>query len=781
MRRSVLFTWLFSYLCILFLPVTISLIVNSQFNSTLRDEIHRANDSLLRQIQKEIDNHFANIARLGNELYFNPKLQDLSNTRTVDSFYYYDLYQMSQNLISYKTSTPFLDQLYIYLKNRHTVLLPGTGRPVEFAFETLHGNTGISYEQWLAIMEQRHSQSYLRIPRIGDNGQQHAAVAYISSMPLNITEPPLATIVLMVDESKLLDIVNNIQLFNGGRVLILNEQMQPLVSSDPVETGNPLPYERMTENSGMLYTTYKGMKAEAFYLKSKNGQLTYVSEIPSRLYWEKAEYVRNLMYISILASLLGGGLLTLFFIRRNYNPLHQLIQSFQGKDGVPSAPGNNEFRYIQRVMDRMIGEQEKNNRIVRQQHGVLRDNVLVRLMKGQWDSQISLEEAMDAFHIRFDSDNFAVLLFYFEDAESFFERLDNMDAHAKWKLMRFIVVNVLEDTLRPAHQGYAVEIDEAIVLLVNLMPGDEAWMKQELRDIAEKAKQFLAQNFRIESTLSVSSVLRSTYNISQAYREALNAMEYKLVRGSRNIISYDDVRQDVLQGQSMDYYYPLHVEKQWINVVRAGDFETANQMLHEIIERNMAGPTLSVHLMRCLMFDLVGTLLKTVREMGSLQETLITNSEAPLDKLLACETIQDMMQQLTLALKEICAYARSKHIEQAKAKRHSEMQQLADRVIAYIQHNYADGNLNISMIGHEFGMKPSYLSKLFKELTGVPLLDFINQVRIEQAKQLLHRQDVNMNEVSSLVGFNDVTVLFRLFKKYEGITPGQYKESRKAP
>ncbi|WP_197080917.1 helix-turn-helix transcriptional regulator [Gordoniibacillus kamchatkensis] len=69
------------------------------------------------------------------------------------------------------------------------------------------------------------------------------------------------------------------------------------------------------------------------------------------------------------------------------------------------------------------------------------------------------------------------------------------------------------------------------------------------------------------------------------------------------------------------------------------------------------------------------------------------------------------------------------------------------------------------------------MSKLFKDHTGEGLLDFINKTRIEAAKRLIAAKNSHVNEIAGSVGFNDVNAFIRTFKKYEGITPGKYKET----
>ena len=97
----------------------------------------------------------------------------------------------------------------------------------------------------------------------------------------------------------------------------------------------------------------------------------------------------------------------------------------------------------------------------------------------------------------------------------------------------------------------------------------------------------------------------------------------------------------------------------------------------------------------------------------------------------------------------------------------------------YIQEHYSDANLSLSYIGDALGFSPSYLSKLFKQESGRSILDYLNMVRIEKAKELLRGDNsLNLDEIAMTVGYSGRITFTRIFKKYEGITPGVYRESK---
>lgn len=84
--------------------------------------------------------------------------------------------------------------------------------------------------------------------------------------------------------------------------------------------------------------------------------------------------------------------------------------------------------------------------------------------------------------------------------------------------------------------------------------------------------------------------------------------------------------------------------------------------------------------------------------------------------------------------------------------------------------------MNIEKISDVLNMNASYLSRFFKEQTGQSIANFINNVRIKNAKKLLKESQYNLDKIGSMTGFTNSVTFIRVFKKYEGITPGKYRE-----
>ncbi|WP_227011817.1 helix-turn-helix transcriptional regulator [Paenibacillus lutimineralis] len=73
------------------------------------------------------------------------------------------------------------------------------------------------------------------------------------------------------------------------------------------------------------------------------------------------------------------------------------------------------------------------------------------------------------------------------------------------------------------------------------------------------------------------------------------------------------------------------------------------------------------------------------------------------------------------------------------------------------------------------GVHPAYLSKLFKQETGMTVIEYIQRQKIEEAKKLLTLSDASPLRAASLLNFHDQSHFTKVFKKYTGVTPKQYK------
>jgi two-component system response regulator YesN len=105
----------------------------------------------------------------------------------------------------------------------------------------------------------------------------------------------------------------------------------------------------------------------------------------------------------------------------------------------------------------------------------------------------------------------------------------------------------------------------------------------------------------------------------------------------------------------------------------------------------------------------------------------------------------------------------------------------SNRLIAHI-HNYVMLNLNqelsLTRVSEYVHHSPTYLSRLYRRLTGTTLFEYITEQRMSRAKQYLQGDGMKIHEIASAVGYESAPHFTRFFKKREGMTPQEYRDRR---
>jgi AraC-like DNA-binding protein len=100
---------------------------------------------------------------------------------------------------------------------------------------------------------------------------------------------------------------------------------------------------------------------------------------------------------------------------------------------------------------------------------------------------------------------------------------------------------------------------------------------------------------------------------------------------------------------------------------------------------------------------------------------------------------------------------------------------LLAEAIHFIENN-TNSELKIEDIAARVYLSPNYFRKVFKELTGLTLIEYINRIRISKACKLLNEENMMVSQVAEMVGINDLNYFSRLFKSLAGCTPSEFKK-----
>ena len=116
-----------------------------------------------------------------------------------------------------------------------------------------------------------------------------------------------------------------------------------------------------------------------------------------------------------------------------------------------------------------------------------------------------------------------------------------------------------------------------------------------------------------------------------------------------------------------------------------------------------------------------------------------------------------------------CVYLTSNAIKNKQEKNENG---LADKIISYINENYSDSNLTLTYIADVFHVSAIYVSRAVKNRLNINFIDYLNRLRIQKAKEYLRCPNITIKDIAGKTGYESDKNFIRVFKKYEGITPG---------
>ena len=94
----------------------------------------------------------------------------------------------------------------------------------------------------------------------------------------------------------------------------------------------------------------------------------------------------------------------------------------------------------------------------------------------------------------------------------------------------------------------------------------------------------------------------------------------------------------------------------------------------------------------------------------------------------------------------------------------------------YMEEHYVE-KLTLAAVAETIPVNASYLSKIFSEVEHMGFADYLCQIRMRHAKELLMNYTLRIYEIAGMVGYQDVKHFMKTFKKHEGVTPSEYREA----
>lgn len=328
------------------------------------------------------------------------------------------------------------------------------------------------------------------------------------------------------------------------------------------------------------------------------------------------------------------------------------------------------------------------------------------------------------------------------------------------ELVRFMIRNIFEEIQAPCEKLLVNSLSDTRQMYGIFIGDDKKKLRMEVERIYLRMRSVLEKKMGIYLTIGVSRC-RSQLEGKET-SEARQALRQRIIYGKANIYFYEDIR---ILGEQEFPVSQLHLLEQYIE---HNEIFKVKNLVQEIFSEELVKKYGSAYL-RIMWIRILNLLLHHYERRG--------RNAAEIEKMLQNYNLLDRIQSLQEIRQKIiemvmeCVSTES--VADANARSKIQM------AIGYIQEHFAE-NLTVNVLAEHYGMSPNYFSSMFKKEMSRSAVNYITELRINQARELLYHSELSVVDISKKVGYEDSQYFFRVFKKYLGMTPLQYREeSRK--
>lgn len=289
-------------------------------------------------------------------------------------------------------------------------------------------------------------------------------------------------------------------------------------------------------------------------------------------------------------------------------------------------------------------------------------------------------------------------------------------------------------------------------------------MHGEFLQAIDKVCKFSKRVLSAETVAGVGRAYGNVEDVSLSFREAKNALSYRIIIGESQAVCISDVE----PGADIEEYVEEKQIAQIIHEIKSGTEESLKEAIDTAIGKlkNTAGSISNLQLF-CTELNLeMSRLARGHRLFSKAREIMDIDVKAELSD---CKDSDDLSKLI---------FERASLITGELAKeRENSTKQLTNKAKQYIQDHLSDKDLSVERLCNYLNVSATYFSSVFKKETGLSFVSYLTQERMQQAKHLLDTTDEKSYIIAGMVGYDEPNYFSYVFKKQYGVSPSKYRNS----
>lgn len=578
---------------------------------------------------------------------------------------------------------------------------------------------------------------------------------------------PFGILIFRLDIQKVANMLKTMTPYDDGDTILWQNEGGIFVSSNGSASTSPFvqalreKIESADAKKGLFFFEWKGSTYTVSYgsLSRIANDWTYVSASPISSITSPVVFISKLIISVSLIALLLAALLAWLASHRIYLPVKRLVALLGGHEAA-IGPGD-EFTLIERQWQNLHKESHELNTKLAEQLSHVKDSFLHQLLQGYLYaySDDDLLRRMERFKWEVKNRHFVVLYVRLIGMTSMEGKFRNGDEG----LVTFAAVNLIEE-LATLHfeQSDTINFHDLTAGILLFVP-DKQSDAAAIHAFCDELTLCINRILKMRVTMAISGQVANITDVPLAFERVKQAVSYRIFDNVNQII---DMEQDHLQGgAAAELQYPFALERELVQALRTGREANAREYLEAFLEALSGNGAKEIDVQQG-MLHLLGNIQHAIMASGINPSRLFkgANLYEGLSQIREPRRILEWFQ-----VKVVTPF-----LEELIGRSDAQVKRMIEHAMIYLQENYMN-DISLDNCADQIGTNPFFLSKSFKQVTGKNFIDYLTELRMDKAKELLRESVLKINDVASQVGYQH-SYFNRIFKKLEGMTPTRYRE-----
>lgn len=658
-------------------------------------------------------------------------------------------YHVSKNIKQIVTQD-YIENFLIFFRDSDIVLTLDGTESFQSIFTKKYKNNIYAPEYWRNYAATRHPMRMVPSEYYKDewsaNGSERNLLAIVAA---NFSGYKMGNIVVFIDLDKLYEKVNEQTMMPGTSLIILDKEKNVILSTDQ---GNDLSgLEGIFYDNSNRSTIQQG-DYNYHIVRSDYNSFTYINKAPHgyESYLETIKVNKLILFITTFVGIIMSLLLSMYI----YRPIKKILWLVGMKDGEKNQDN---YKYIYNSIEKI----QLENQLIHNKMNNVREDVMRSIFFKMIDDITFYKDMKDQIDMYFKA--------IFFNRQFLMVGFDLSSIHGM-KNMEEIQGGILSEEIR---KEIAVSLEKvangessvAVFYMENMqliaLVGVKAQIKRskivsEIEQVKNELQNTVLSSYTV--LVAVSKFYTEPQNCKEAFEEIKLCFAYRTINSKKSVIDLEKSE------YSYDIYMPLSFDEKLTNYILSGNKAESISLIHSVIDTNVANDISKIKF-KYITDSIFNHIINLLVHLNVNKEELLRIEKEFRGKVKLWSNdhfIKEYFQQLV-------EYTVSKVITENKSKLDKEI------LLQYINIHYAE-NLYLDKMADLFQTTPKYFSNFFKKSFGINFVEYLNKVRLSNAKELLKSSDYAVNEIGERVGYLNASTFASTFKKYSGISPSEFRK-----